>query len=174
MFNVIIAVFLVLTGLLGFNSSYQEIQVTGIVFMCLGLVWFISSTIQGFMLYSEQVRRFENLRASIKQLAQHREMTKDLLKEFKLYLVEKFPELEMKFFQNFKDSESDMRVILAYPEFKTHKTITQMVDKINNLTKETYTQLYRIENDCASIRYNKASKWQLFQPKVPEVIQELL
>jgi len=174
MFNIIITVFLILLGLAGYNTSFQELQVAGIVSMCIGLIWFISSTIQGFMLYSEQAYRLENLKSSMKKLINHKVKTDGLLTEFKTYLAEKFPDMEMKFFKDFLEDKSDMRVMLAYPEFKSHKTIIKLVDKINELTNETYSKLANIEDNCAIIRYNRDSKWQLFQPKIPTEIKEIL
>tara|TARA_R110000851_G_scaffold47424_2_gene115167 strand:- start:16165 stop:16689 length:525 start_codon:yes stop_codon:yes gene_type:complete len=174
MFNVIIATFFVLLGLAGYSTSFQELEIAGIVSICFGLIWFIVSSIQGFMLYSEQIREFEYLKASMKNLANHRVKTDGLLKEFKYYLAEKFPDMEMKFFKDFLEDKSDMRVMLAYPEFKSHKTIIKLVDKINELTNETHSKLRDIEHKCASIRVNDVSKWSFVKPTIPTEIKEIL
>ena len=67
-----------------------------------------------------------------------------------------------------------MRVMLAYPEFKSHKTIIKLVDKINELTNETHSKLRDIEHKCASIRVNDVSKWSFVKPTIPTEIKEIL
>jgi hypothetical protein len=137
-------------------------------------VWLIISQIAGFVKYSEQAYRFEKLRAQIKKLENHKSMTKGLIKEFRTYLGEKFPDLEMEFFKNFQNDTTDTRFILAYPELKSSKTMIRLVDKINELTDSTNDRLSYIEDSCYKIRYYDSSKWELFKPAIPSDLEQYL
>ena len=165
MFNIIIVVFLFVLGVLGYNTPIVLVQNVGIGSMTLSLIWLFTSQINGCVEHSYQTRRFEQLRAKLKKLENHKAMTKGLVGEFKKYLGEKYPNMEMEFFKKSIDNES--QIILAYPELQSHKTLTKLVDTINRLTNETNIKLGNIEEYCADIRFERENKWHIIKPQIP-------
>ena len=161
-------------GVIGIIIPDQEANIAGIVVLSLAFVWVMSALINNFALYNNQLNRFEVLRAEIKQVVIYKNMQTELLKEFKNYLGEKYPELEKGIFDSITGEQSDVRVILKYPEIKSSKTLTKLTIEINNLAQKVYDQQVEIENKCARIRYFAKGKWEIIKPEIPADILEII
>ena len=63
----------------------EAMMVIGIVICGISFIWLFASFVNSMTYYSCQARRFEDLRALINKLANHKAKQKDLLVEFKLF-----------------------------------------------------------------------------------------
>jgi len=177
MFNLIMVVFLLIVGTItaftGYKLDNDATLSVGSIISGISIVWFFCSFISSLVHYSNQSRRFEDLRSSINKLKNNKQKQTDLLVEFKLYLGDKFPNLENKIFNDITNN-SNIKILLKYPEIKSEKVLMKLVDKINDLAGDVYKSLNYIEDDCAWIRYYNKSKWEYFKASIPENLKEYI
>lgn len=171
MFNSIIVVFLVVLGIIGINIPIFEVNVAGWILLATSAIWLFSSFITTFINYTDQLHRFEYFRSAIKKIEIQVEMKEQLLRDFKMYLGDKFPELEKQYFNNIT-SKLDNTIILKFPELQSSDTMMELVNHINNITHGV-TSMYRdLEDSAAQIRYYKTGKWEYFTPSIPSDISK--
>lgn len=178
MFNLIIVLFFALVGSVslfsGIGFNVPTLSIIGIVLLSISGAWFIGSVIGTFASYSEQLRRFEDLHCSINNLSKYKLHQTNLLSEFKLYLGEKFPDLEKELFNNISDNSSDIQIVLKYPEIQSSKTLLKLTEDINVLVQKVYSLESGIETQCARIRYHKNGKWEYIVPQIPEKLKNII
>jgi hypothetical protein len=178
MFNLIIVLFLALVGsaslFSGIGFNVQTLSIIGIVLLSGSGLWFLASVINTFATYSCQLERFEKLQCSLNNLSKYKLHQANLLTEFKLYLGEKYPELEKELFKNISDNSSEVNIVLKYPEIQSSKTLLKLTEDINVLVQKVYSLETEIEEQCARIRYYKNGKWEYIVPKIPEKLQNII
>lgn len=174
MFNLFIIAVLLLLGIIGYKFEIEEIHIAGIALMCGSLGYLIVTFISDLAYYSSQLLRFEDVRKCLKKIDVYKKKQKELLAEFKLYLGEKYPDLEKQIFDNINKTESELHVVLKYPELKASKTLLKLADKINNLASKVYSIMDEIESICKWIRYYKDGKWEIIKPAIPEDIKKII
>jgi hypothetical protein len=177
MFNLICVFFFILLGIIGiFFPENEAIYVVGIAFLCFSGLWFIVSSINNFYCYAEQQKKFEELRASLKKISILKEKSEKILAEFKLYLGEKYPELEKQIFSDIsnsaKDSDKWGMFVTKYPKIQSSKTFNYLVSEMDSLISEIYKLKMEIENDCSSIRFFIKNKWFIIKPKIPTDLED--
>lgn len=177
MFNLICVFILALVGAIGFFSQSDPegpLHIAGIVFFCISGVWFFGSFVNGLYYYDQQIKRFEDIRGYLKKIVLYQEKQKNLIDEFKVYLAEKYPELEKEVFKMISSSSSDIHVMLSYPEIKSSETLMELVSQINKQASEVYNRREYVENLCVEVRHYSKNNWFIIKPSVPSDIQKLL
>lgn len=177
MFNLIFVIVFYIIGailtMVGVNIGVvSPVAIVGYCFLGLATMWLIISTINSLVYYGNQQRRFENLRCNINKKFIYIDKQKSLMAEFKLYLGEKYPELEEKIFKDI--SSSSVKIVLKYPEIKSEKVLIKLVNKINILADSVYGMMDRIENDCSNVRYYNNGKWEYFKAKIPVELKDVI
>jgi hypothetical protein len=184
MFNLICVAVLLILAL--FISFFAPVDETGAIkFISYGLlgvsaIWLIGSTINSLCSYSGQLKRFENLKSSLKKINVLEEKSTRLMEEFKSYLGNIYPELEKEIFSNIsgsndlKSSDKLKIIVTKYPEIKSSKVLLKLAKRIESLLKDIYDLKIYIEEQCSDIRYYASGKWELIKPKVPADIRELV
>lgn len=166
MFNIFIIALLSILGILGINIPIHEVYIVGWILISLSVVWTLVTIITTFATYSSQLDRFEKLRSIIQDRNSYDEMQKSLLIEFKLYLGQKFPELEERILKTF-NMGGDVNLIMNYPEIKSTKALITLVEKINRCKNELYSYERKIHEKSATIRYYSNGKWEYIKPTIP-------
>ncbi len=174
MFNLILIIFFFLTGIGLRTSSEETIYIIGTVLAAITLVWFVIFLISSFCLYSYQERRYENLFANIRRINIYKKRRTDILEDIRAYLSEKYPEIEEKIFKSLSTDKANFKVILNMPEIKSSETLIELTKQIKGIGDDIYQWMRSVECDCADIRYNLRSKWQLFKPQLPQELKEFV
>ena len=174
MFNLFIIAVILLLGIIGYNFEIEEVHIAGIVLMGGSLLYLIITFISDLSYYSTQLLRFEDVRKYLKKIEVYKKKQKELLAEFKNYLGDKYPELEKQIFDNINKSESEMHIVLKYPEIQSSKTLMKLTKNINELADDVYDLYDKIENECKWIRYYKDGKWEIIKPAIPEDIKDIV
>ena len=164
MFNLFPVAFLILLGTIGVLIPNEITNIIGLLVYATSIIWLFSSFIGNLYSYNALLEKFENIRAKLKIVIIYEQKQTELLSQFKLYLFEKYPEFEERI-NSISAGNAD--IILKYPEIKSSKTIIKLVDEMNNLASNIYSEKISIENECATIRYMLKNKWNLFIPNVP-------
>jgi len=174
MFNLICVFIVALIGGVGLLFSIEEVNIAGIVILCISGVWLFVSFLNNLVCYTSQIEKFEDIRGSLKKLDITKEKQTHLMSEFKLYLADKYPELEKEIFHLITESKSDIHVILNYPELKSSETLLSLVDQINKLANEVYSYKYSLESEYSKVRFYNLNMWFYLKPQIPEYILKLL
>jgi hypothetical protein len=174
MFNLFIIAVMLLLGIIGYNFEIEEVHIAGIVLIGGSLLYLIIAFISDLYYYSMQLLRFENVRNNLKKIDVYKKKQKELLAEFKNYLGDKYPELEKQIFDNINKSESEMHIVLKYPEIQSSKTLIMLTKNINELADDVYGLYDIIESECKWIRYYKNGKWEIIKPAIPEDIKDIV
>lgn len=179
MFNLIFVFAFALLGSIGLILPIQPgtdfgdfVFGVSVFLIALSCVWFIISTIACLSNYSMQLHRFEMLHSKLNNLKRFKGIQIELIKEFKFYLGEKFPELEKELHKNISSNSSDISIILKYPEIKSSDVLVKLTKEIGESIKNVYEHEKDIEYDCAQIRYHKNGKWEIVKPSIPENIKK--
>jgi len=175
MFNLICVLVIALLGCVGFFINIPEApHVFGYVFFVVSGVWMIASFFNNLSKYNVMLEKFEDVRASLKNLDITIEKRNVLLSEFKLYLADKYPEHEKEIFKLITETNTDVHVILKYPEIKSSETIMELVQLIEQSNREVYDYKYSLERDYAKIRFYKNNLWYYLRPTVPlDIVKHL-
>jgi len=174
MFNLICVLIVALIGAVGLLIPVYEVHIIGIVILCTAGVWLFASFVNNLVCYTEQLDRLENIRAQLKNLLIYKDQQDTLIAEFRIYLADKYPDIEKEIFKLITDAKSDVQMILKYPEIKSSKTLLKLVDQIDELAKKVYTNKISLEYDFAKIRFYNNNKWFYLRPQTPEDISKLL
>jgi hypothetical protein len=165
MFNLIFVFVLALLGCIGLIIPNEYAANISFALFLFSFVWLFISTLSSLSYFSNQLERFEELRAKIKKVKINEKMQQELLLEFKFYLGEKYPNLEEKIFNDINKLE--IKTIIKYPELKSSKTLIKLTNKINNLASNVYELMREIEDLSADIRYYENGKWEFIKPQIP-------
>jgi hypothetical protein len=174
MFNLICASIIALLGCVGLLVPVYEVHIIGIVLLCVSGVWLFASFVNNLVSFTEQLERFEQVRAQLKNLIIYKDQQDTLIAEFKIYLADKYPDIEKEIFRLITDAKSDIHMILKYPEIISSKTLIKLVDEINQLAKKVYNNKASLEYDYAKVRFYNKNMWFYLKPTVPDDIKELL
>ena len=175
MFNLICASIVALLGCVGiFVFPFMEAHIVGYILCGVSFVWLFASFVNNLGCYTEQLDRFEEITRDLKRVDLSIEKQGNLITEFKLYLADKYPELEREIFKLITESKSDVHVILNYPELKSSETLLALVKQINSLAEEVYKGRSDLEYTYARVRFFNKNLWFYFRPSVPEDILKLL
>lgn len=180
MFNLIIVFILGIVGsvltLIGVHTGIVELMCSGCITLGVSIVWLISSLISSFSYYNNQLRRFENLRSRLRNLVSYNILQTDLIAELKNYLSVMYPDIEKSVFKDITGSNvnKDFSIVMNYPEIKSEKSLSKLVDGIVSAKTNVYNLQHAIENDCASIRYYRLSKWEYIKPEVPADLKNVV
>lgn len=87
--------------------------------MCIAILWLFGSFVNNLEAYVNQTKKFEDIRAKLKSLIIYKDKQETLIREFKIYLADKYPDLEKEIFTLIANSNNDVSVILSYPEIKS-------------------------------------------------------
>jgi hypothetical protein len=175
MFNLICAAIVALLGCVGvFVFPFLEAHITGYVLLGVSVVWLFASFANNLLYYTDQIKRFEGIRRDLKRVGLCMTKQADLLSEFKIYLADKYPELEKEIFKLITESQSDVHMILSYPELKSSETLLKLVKQINKLAEEVYTGKSSLEFEYAEVRFYNKNMWFYLRPSVPEDIEKLI
>jgi hypothetical protein len=172
MFNIIMVLLTSLIGLICLLFNVTEMHIIGYVTFGFSFLWFISSFISNLVHYDDQLQRFESLRGYLKQTKVYDKIQQGLIIDLKLYLGEKYPDIEKELFT--KISESNVNTILAYPEIKSSDTIKELLSGINKIKHSIYQQQQDMINKGSDILYHNASKWEIIKPSIPEDIKTII
>ena len=109
-------------------------------------------------IYCEQVNNIENIEEAIAKEVIYKEKATVLTAEFKLWLGEKYPEIEKSIFSDLIPSSVSVFAV-SFPEIKSSGTIMLLVNKINALQISIYAQKLNVERFKRNIRVNKRNPW---------------
>ena len=152
----------------------KTINIAGFALLGLSVFWALASFISTLTYYTCQQERFENLRARIKKVKIMKLSFDKLTIELKLYLSEKFPELEKELWSKFCNAPTDASIIMSYPEIKSHKVIMELVGQIRSISMQLRDAEIDVADQCGSIRYHHTSKWEYFTPAIPQDLQQIV
>lgn len=153
MFNLIVVTFITIIGVIGLLIPIQEINYIGVTILCISFVWLFASGINNLVCYTQQIERFENLRALLKNLELSKLREIDLTTKFKMYLATTYPDLEKEIFKDITDPKSEINIIMSYPEIKSSETLLELVNRIDNLSTIVFAQEKNIQSECAKVRF---------------------
>jgi hypothetical protein len=124
--------------------------------------------------WGSQIERFENIRRYKKLLNIKRKLFDELKAEWIKYLSVEYPNFEKGIFEKMAPQEkSDIQMYFAkYPELKSSGLFSKLIDNINSMSKSIYEIEEHIEREACYIRNQMQNKWCLFQPSIPEDINE--
>lgn len=174
MFNLIFVLIFALLGGVCLYIPVEEVNFIGYVLFSLSVVWLIASSINCLSSFSSQLHRFEKLHSKLNNLKRYKGIQLELVKEFKFYLGEKFPDLEKELYKNITSNLSDINIVLKYPEIKSSDVLVKLTKEISESIRTVYELEKRIEEDCADIRYYKNGKWEIVKPSIPENIKKFV
>lgn len=174
MFNLICALIVALLGVVGLLIPVYEVHIVGLVLLIISGLWLFASFVNNLICYTAQVERFEKIRAGLKRLEISKEKQNNLISEFKIYLADKYPDLEKEIFKLITESKSDVHMILNYPELKSSDTLLALVSQINKLAEEVYNSRHQLEYEYSYVRFYNANQWFYLRPNVPNDISKLL
>lgn len=118
----------------------------------------IVNLIANACMYFEQVIRIEGIKESEAREVIYKEKAESLTGEFKLWLGEKYPEIEKGIFKCLIPTDISM-VATVFPEIKLSETITNLVSRINELQGRIYSEKLEIERYKKGIRIAKRNPW---------------
>jgi len=109
-------------------------------------------------IYWNQINSIECIKECEAGEAIYKEQAEVLTGEFKLWLGEKYPDIERGIF---KDLISENITIFAakFPEIKSSETIMDLVSRINGLQNNVYSKKLNIERHRKKIRVAKRNPW---------------
>jgi hypothetical protein len=175
MFNLICVVIVALLGCVGiFVFPFFEAHVVGYILCGMSFLWFFASFVNNLSCYNDQIEKFEDIRKGLKRVALSIEKQGNLISEFKLYLADKYPELEKEIYRLITESKSDVHIILNYPELKSSETLLMLTKQINDLAEEVYKGKSDLEYEYAKVRFFNKNMWFYLRPSVPKDIEKLL
>lgn len=175
MFNLICSTIVAIIGCIGiFVFPSMEAHIVGYILCGVSFVWVFASFVNNLSCYTDQLNRFEEIRRELKRVDLSVEKQGNLITEFKLYLADKYPELEREIFKLITESKSDVHVILNYPELKSSETLLALVKQINSLAEEVYKGKSDLEYYYGKVRFYNENLWFYIRPSVPEDIKNLL
>lgn len=174
MFNLICVLIVACLGSLGLLIPVYEVNITGGIILGISGVWLLASFINNLFCYNNMFENFEGIRASLKNLEIYKEKQATLISEFRVYLADKYPDLEKEIFKMIIESKNDINVILNYPEIKSSKTLIELVKQINSQADKVYEFKIILEHEYAIVRFYNANKWFYIKAQTPEDIKKLL
>lgn len=178
MFNLIAVGFLMciagIVALFGLTLSIEECLIISYVIGGISFVWFIASTLSTFTQYNLQLERFEKLHADLNNLVQFKKMKEELSLELKSYLGVVYPDHEKEIFNSISNANSDINVVLNYPEIKASSVLKELANRIRELYNNLYSLQRNIEHSCSDIRYHNTSKWEFIKPTIPTVLEKII
>jgi len=144
-------------------------------------VVFIGFLVVGFFVqfgnYSEQLKRYEDIRKTQNKIELQQEKLDNLTEKFEKLLSDKYPSLEKEVFENIspqKTNEQLLALLNKYPELKSSHTITQLVKQIRELTDNLYKRKMTLEDYCKTARFKHISPWLLWVPETPSDIRDVV
>lgn len=128
------------------------------VFLLFSVLASIIALAANACIYFEQVTRIESIEESKAREDIYKEKAEVLTGEFKVWLGEKYPDIEKGIFKNLMPVNISM-VATVFPEIKSSETIMNLVSRINEMQNKIYSEKLTIEKYKKGIRITKRNPW---------------
>ena len=160
MISILLTVFFGIVVSICFNFANWEVGNLWTLFNIVFIGGFLSHTFLfsfGYMIignlciYFDQINSIERIKERQEKKEIYLKKASALTDQFKTYLVEKYPEHEMKIFKNLSSQNVTLLATL-FPEIKASDTIKNYCSRINSLQNDVYDQDLKIAELKRAIR----------------------
>lgn len=128
------------------------------VFLLFSVITSIINLVSNACMYFEQVVRIEGIEESKAREIIYKEKAVMLTDEFKIWLGEKYPDIERNIFKTLIPTNVSI-VATSFPEIKSSEVIMDLVSRINELQSKIYSEKLMIEKYRKGIRIAKRNPW---------------
>jgi hypothetical protein len=142
----------------------NDIRATFVVLSIIGFVFSLIVQIARYWMQSDNIEEYAEMKADIEV---YKRQCSDLLAEVKLYLIDKFPEHELKVFDKITNNTASF-LATDYPELKSDETFKQAVDSIMSYKNKVYNTERKINGKVREIKARKRSIWLTSLPILPD------
>jgi len=137
------------------------------IFAFFTLVSFIISIVVQLVRYHCHAEVIEGIKELNADIDVYKRQCDDLLAEVKLYLIDKFPEHELKVFDKITKNTANFLAI-DYPELKSDETFTNAVQTIVSYKSKQYELERRINRFEKDYNLRKKTMWLTGFPILPK------
>jgi len=138
----------------------------GVILGFFACVWFAVPVIYTMYEVSNQKYDIQSLRMYDANAAIYKQKADNLTQQFAHYLAEVYPEHERDVFKSISPDKVSL-YLAKYPDLRASATVTTLVDQIEKLNDDYYSQQLQREVTLREIRYRQQNPW-IFSSFVPE------
>ena len=109
-------------------------------------------------LYHDQINNIERIKECEAREKIYKEKAEALTGEFKLWLGEKYPEIEKGIFKDLIPAKVSILAV-SFPEIRSSETINNLISHINKLQGSIYSEKLDTESYRRRIRVIKRNPW---------------
>jgi len=133
--------------------------------LCAGLI--ITFIVQ-VMCYYNHVEDIETIYKYRKYIDIYKEQANEVLAEIKIYMIDKFPELELSIFEKITSQTVDILAV-RYPDLKSDKVFKKYIDSYIDFKSNIYSYKREIKDHEKSLRVRKKTIKLTVLPILPKL-----
>jgi len=121
-----------------------------VFYLICGVIFVIGVIVQ-LNTYYNHISEIEEIKEKRKDISTYHKQASDLLTEIKLFLIDKFPEHELRIFDKITKNTADF-LSIEYPEIKSDECFKKAVNNIISLKSKVYTtelEINKLEKNLA-------------------------
>lgn len=157
----LISLVLALSAFLFQNTEgYYVLMILSVAMLIVSII----SQICRYWMQSDNIEEIEEMKADREV---YKRQCNDLLSEIKIYLIDKFPEHELKVFDKITKNTAQFLAV-DYPELKSDETFKKAVDNIVSGKNRIYDIERRMNGKIREIKARKKTIWLTGFPILPD------